>query len=305
VKDALLYTSRKKKELDMIFPFEHVILDYGMNGKFDVKEIDMDEFRKTVVDWQLSLNGRSWNTLYLTNHDHPRAISRYANDGDFRIESGKLLATLLLTLQGTPFVYQGEEIGMTNVKFPDIVDYKDVEIHNYYKAAMEKGIDREEIMNGIYMHGRDNSRTPMQWDDSVNSGFSEGTPWIKVNPNYKDVNVKKSAAEKNSILNYYKNLIAIRKNNLCLIYGDFIPLEQKNKNIFSYLRKLDNDRFLIVMNFSANMVEFHADRKIKYDDADFIIGNYNIDNGQITNDLASRAEASMLMPYEARVLKLS
>lgn len=180
--------------------------------------------------WQRELHNCGWNSLFWNNHDLPRIVSRWGNDKEYRVESAKMLAILLHGMQGTPYIYQGEELGMTNVRY-DIEDYRDVEIHNMYKARIEAGYDKEDVMNSIYAKGRDNARTPMQWDDSENAGFTDGTPWIKVNDNYKEINAKSQVDDENSIFNCYRQLIKFRKEYPVFVDGDFTLLLADDENI--------------------------------------------------------------------------
>lgn len=212
VEDAILYTDEERKELQMVFQFEHMDVDSGPDGKWDVAPWTLSKLRDILHKWQVGLADKGWNSLYLNNHDQPRMVSRFGDDGKYRVISAKMLATLLHTLKGTPYIYQGEEIGMTNVKFTAIEHYKDIEILNMYREKVtEGGADPNSVLNAIHIKGRDNARTPMQWDDSANAGFTEGEPWLKVNPNYKEINVEQALADSDSIFYYYQRLLALRK----------------------------------------------------------------------------------------------
>lgn len=212
VEDAILYTDEERKELQMVFQFEHMDVDSGPDGKWDVAPWTLSKLRDILHKWQVGLADKGWNSLYLNNHDQPRMVSRFGDDGKYRVISAKMLATLLHTLKGTPYIYQGEEIGMTNVKFTAIEHYKDIEIFNMYREKVtEGGADPNSVLNAIHIKGRDNARTPMQWDDSANAGFTEGEPWLKVNPNYKEINVEQALADSDSIFYYYQRLLALRK----------------------------------------------------------------------------------------------
>ena len=210
---AKLYSNPERKELSMVFQFEHIGLDQ-IEGKekWDVKSLELLDLKKVLSKWQTELEGQGWNSLFWNNHDLPRIVSRWGNDKEYRIESAKMLATLLHGMKGTPYIYQGEELGMTNVRFDDINDYNDIESLNMYKDRLSKGYSHNEIMESIYAKGRDNARTPMQWDDSENAGFTTGTPWLAVNKNYDKINAKQCLQDENSIFNHYKKLIDIRKN---------------------------------------------------------------------------------------------
>ena len=216
---AKLYSNPERKELSMVFQFEHIGLDQiEGKDKWDVKPLDLLELKRVLSKWQTELEGEGWNSLFWNNHDLPRIVSRWGNDKEYRVESAKMLATILHGMEGTPYIYQGEEIGMTNIRLENIDEYNDIETLNMYKDRISKGYSHEEIMNSIYIKGRDNARTPMQWDDSENAGFTTGKPWLAVNKNYKEINVKKALEDKNSIFYHYKKLIEIRKNNDTIIY---------------------------------------------------------------------------------------
>ena len=212
-------TNEETGPLNMVFQFEHMELDKDPRGsKWDFKALDLLDLKRVMTRWQKDLAGKGWNSLYLSNHDQPRALSRFGDDGQYRVESAKMLATFLHMLQGTPYVYQGEEIGMTNVKFESIGDYRDIETLNMYKEYVEdRGIDPKVVLPMIHAKSRDNARTPMQWDDSGHAGFTTGTPWIKVNPNYKDINVKQALADPNSIFFYYQKLIRLRREKPIIV----------------------------------------------------------------------------------------
>lgn len=244
------------------------------------------KFKQIIKKWQKELYKCGWNSLFWNNHDLPRIVSRWGNDKEYRVESAKMLATLLHGLQGTPYVYQGEELGMTNVKF-DIEDYKDIETLNLYKERLEKGYAKEDIMESIYVKGRDNARTPMQWDDTENAGFTTGTPWIKVNPNYKTINAKSQTSNKNSIFTYYKNLIAFRKEYPVFVDGDFEMLLEENEHLFAYKRTTEDAKLYVFCNFygeteTCDMLEEMQDKKL-------LISNY------------AEQEDNILKPYEARM----
>lgn len=296
--EALLYVGEDRDELNMVFQFEHMEIDAGPSGKWETVPWKLTDFKRIMSKWQLSLQGKGWNSLYLNNHDQPRMVSRFGNDKEFRVESAKMLATLLHTLQGTPYIYQGEEIGMTNVRFRSIEEYNDIEIHNFYNIALnELGLDEKEVMEAIYLKGRDNARTPMQWDDSPNAGFTTGKPWLGVNPNYKEINVAAALKDSNSIFYYYKKLIQLRKENLVIVYGDYRPILEEDENIYSYIRTLDDDRILVILNFFDRTPEFRLPEDIAYDSAELLISNYNVDPAE---DLRS----IKLRPYEARVYRI-
>lgn len=287
---AKLYSNPERHELSMVFQFEHIGLDQ-IEGKekWDVKSLELLDLKKVLSKWQTELEGQGWNSLFWNNHDLPRIVSRWGNDKEYRIESAKMLATLLHGMKGTPYIYQGEELGMTNVRFDDINDYNDIESLNMYKDRLSKGYSHNEIMESIYAKGRDNARTPMQWDDSENAGFTTGTPWLAVNKNYDKINAKQCLQDENSIFNHYKKLIDIRKNNDTIIYGDYKLLCEDDENIFAYVRELNGDKILVVCNFYDKDVEFKFDGDFNY--SKVLLSNYN--------DSSKMIEKLKLRPYEA------
>lgn len=295
---AALYVGEDRNELNMVFQFELMGIDSGVEGKWDVIPWRLTDFKKIMTKWQLGLNGRGWNSLYLNNHDQPRMVSRFGDDIEYRVESAKMLATMLHTLQGTPYIYQGEEIGMTNVRFSSISDYRDIETLNMYNENISKGsCDPIKLMEAIYYKGRDNARTPMQWSNEKNAGFTTGTPWIKLNPNYTKINVEQAEEDENSILHYYINLINIRKSNLTIIYGDYTPILEEHTEIYSYLRCYGDDRILVILNFSGKESLFELPKDIGYSDKKLLIGNYSV-------DAKEKSESIKLRPYEAIVYRL-
>jgi oligo-1,6-glucosidase len=290
---AKAYVDEDRNELNMLFQFELMEIDAGPLGKFDVKPWKLTTFKRIMVKWYEGLKEKGWNSLYLNNHDQPRMVSRFGNDKKYRVESAKMLATLLHTWQGTPYIYQGEEIGMTNVQFKNISEYKDIETLNMYKEKTEQGVTKELLMKAIYAIGRDNARTPVQWDASKNAGFSEGEPWIGVNPNYEEINVENALEDKDSIFYYYQKLIKLRKENEIIVYGDLLLLYEEDENIFSYIRTYMDKRLLVILNFFEKEVEYMLADDIKYEEVDLIISNYKVENKEFNT--------IMLRPYEARV----
>ncbi|MGM7723793.1 glycoside hydrolase family 13 protein [Metabacillus sp. Hm71] len=298
VDDAKLYTGHDRDELNMVFTFEHMDLDSGPNGKWDLKKLNLLDLKENISKWQNGLNGVGWNSLYLNNHDQPRMVSRFGNDHEYRAESAKMLVTFLHMLQGTPYVYQGEEIGMTNVRFASIDEYKDIEILNMYNEKVIQGNeDPAKIMESIYVKGRDNARTPFQWDDSENAGFTTGNPWIKVNPNYKEINAKQAVNDPNSIYHYYKKIIALRKEHDIIVYGDYELILPEHESIFAYIRTYGSEKLVVITNFSSEHVPFTLPEGLKVTSSQLLVSNYEIDNHE---DVASFS----LKPYEARVYKI-
>ena len=247
---AKLYSDPKRHELSMVFQFEHVMLDQEAGkSKWDWTPLKINELKHALARWQTELGEEGWNSLFWENHDLPRVISRWGNDREYREESAKLFAIILHMMKGTPYIYQGEEIGMTNSPVTDISQVKDIESINLYYERLAQGYDKETIIAAINRKGRDNARTPMQWSADVNGGFTSGTPWLKVNPNYQTINVEQALTDENSIFYTYQKLIALRKAYPLMIWGDFELLETTDK-IFAYLRRYQGETWLVVGNFS-------------------------------------------------------
>src|SRR5699024_5776769 len=224
-------------ELNMVFQFEHDDLDTVDGERWAYRKVPLPELKAVLSKWQIAMNGKAWNSLYWTNHDQPRTVSRRGDDGRYRKESQKMLYTMLMTMQGTPYIYQGEEIGMTNVSFDSIEDYDDVEIHNCWRERVINGnADPEKLLDGIRYRARDNARTPMQWDDSENAGFTTGTPWLKVNPNYREINAASQVNDPDSVFSFYRRLIALRKEYAAFVDGEFELLYAEDPDIFAYTR---------------------------------------------------------------------
>lgn len=288
VERAKLYSNPDGSEFSMVFQFEHIGLDQQEGKeKWDLAPLPFVKLKQVMNHWQKELHGCGWNSLFWNNHDLPRIVSRWGNDGEFRVESAKMLAILLHGMQGTPYIYQGEELGMTNVKY-DIEDYRDVEIHNMYNERIAAGYTKEEVMRSIYAKGRDNARTPMQWDDTENAGFTDGTPWIKVNDNYNEINAKAQINDPDSIFSCYKKLIQFRKEYSVLVDGDFDLLLENDENIFAYQRKNDKQKIVVICNFFDKTIEMPLEDKVK--DMKILIANYS-----------EMEDASVLRPYEARI----
>ena len=283
---AKLYSNPKRKELSMVFQFEHIGLDQ-IEGKekWDVKPLDLLDLKKVLSKWQTELEGEGWNSLFWNNHDLPRIVSRWGNDREYRVESAKMLATLLHGMKGTPYIYQGEELGMTNVRFEDINEYNDIETLNMYKDRISKGYSHDEIMASIYAKGRDNARTPMQWDSTENAGFTTGKPWLKVNKNYKFINAEDCLQDKDSIFYHYKKLIDIRKHNDTIIYGDYKLLLPEDKNVFAYSRELNGDKIVVVCNFYNKEVNLNFNED--FNNVEILLSNYK-DSSILMKDLKLR-----------------
>lgn len=296
---ALEYIGDERHELNMVFQFEHMQMDAdaGGTGKWELKPWTLLDLKHIMSKWQTVLHNQGWNANYLCNHDQPRSVSRFGNDENYRRESAKMLATFLMTLEGTPYIFQGEEIGMTNPKFDSIGEYRDVETLNYYQQATENDIPMETIMEAIWKKSRDNSRTPMQWDDSHEAGFTSGTPWIQVNSNYKEVNVKKEIEDEDSVYHYYQKLIALRKKHEVFVYGEYklwLPLDP---DLYVYTRTSEEEELLIILNFFDRNSIFQIPDELSTFNAELMLSNYTVKEDDL--------QELSLRPYEARIYKLN
>ena len=253
--NAKLYSNPDGSEFSMVFQFEHIVMDQQEGkDKWDLVPLPFVKLKKNLAKWQTQLYGCGWNSLFWDNHDLPRIVSRWGDDGECREMSAKMLATVLHGMQGTPYIYQGEELGMTNVRFEDISQYRDIEIFNMYKERMQQGYSKSEIWESIYAKGRDNARTPMQWNGSTHGGFTEGTPWIGVNPNYRQINAKAERENPNSVYHYYRRLIQLRKEYPVFVEGKFELLLEEDEQIFAYTRTNESCEMLVCANFSGQNV---------------------------------------------------
>lgn len=250
---AKLYSSPERHELSMVFQFEHSGLDQQPGKeKWDLQPLDIGKLKKVLAKWQTELGDEGWNSLFWNNHDLPRIVSRWGNDQEYRVPSAKMLAILLHMMKGTPYIYQGEEIGMTNKPIKDFSEISDIESRNMYRERIAKGYKKADIIKSINTKGRDNARTPIQWNESAQAGFTTGTPWLEVNPNYKSINVQDALNDSNSIFYTYKKLIQLRKDNPIMIWGDFKLLETE-PDIFVFERIYQSEKWLIVNNFSNDI----------------------------------------------------
>jgi oligo-1,6-glucosidase len=282
------YVSTKEKELNMVFHFDHLTIDFGPEGKYDPVPVDFLRFKEIFSQWDQVLAEDGWNSIFLGNHDFSRIVSRFGNDRQYHNVSAKLLVTLLMSLRGTPYVYQGDEIGMTNVAHPSIDLYDDVETRNAWKAAEAAGKDMDQFLKAVHWQSRDNARTPMQWDATKQAGFTQGKPWIPVNKNYTQINVAGAENDPNSILYYYRKMIAYRKANPSLVYGHFEDLLPQHPYLFVYKRWDDKGTFLAVHNFrdeNTNWEQKELGYRIE-------IGNYATSSRQF------------LSPWESRIYRL-
>ncbi len=284
---AKLYSSPDNSEFSMVFQFEHIVLDQQEGKeKWDLAPLPFLKLKEILNQWQTSLYQCGWNSLFWDNHDLPRIVSRWGDDKRYRTESAKMLATLLHGMQGTPYIYQGEELGMTNVRYP-IEEYRDIETQNLYRERMEAGYEKEDVMESIYAKSRDNARTPMQWDNGTHAGFTDGTPWMKVNPNYKEINAAAQVGVPGSVFAYYQRLVALRKEYPVLTDGRFLMLMEKDEQVFAYVRENEQCRLLVICNFFGNSVECALTEE--WEQETLLIGNYE------------DREAGVLKPYEARM----
>ncbi|TKD67039.1 alpha-glucosidase [Flavobacterium sp. ASW18X] len=290
---GLLYTSSKRKELQMVYHFEHMALDWGKRGKFDIKQWQLTEFKSIFRRWEATLKDEGWVTIFLDNHDFPRMVSRFGNDTTYRVESAKLLATLLFSQKGTPCIYQGSEIGMTNVRYNSVSDYDDIEIRNKIAEWQQEGKDLNELKVILHHMARDNARTPMQWNREVQSGFTSGKPWLGINPNYTTINVESAMADTDSIWHYYKNMLALRKEEKTLVYGQFTEYMQSSEQVYIYQRSMDKKAFLVLLNFSDESQILDAEVPMQLIKSKRI-GNYNRDANKV----------NVLRPWEAVIYEL-
>ncbi len=293
IEDAVLFTDAARAEVDMIFQFEHVSLDQGTH-KFDPLPRSLVPLKHSLARWQDGLAQTGWNSLYLNNHDQPRLVSRFGNDTQFRYESATLWALVLHLHRGTPYIYQGEEIGMTNVKFDTIDHYRDIESLNHYREAVEQ-FDQSpaSVLAGVHAMGRDNARTPMQWDDSAHAGFTTGTPWLAANPNYPTVNVQADRAAAQSVFAFYQRLIALRHADPVVALGAFELIEPDHEQLYAFTRTLDGQTLLVLANVSDEPLTVQGEwLPDDISGAELLLGNYPGDG------------SAALRPWEARLYKL-
>ncbi|EII3092163.1 alpha,alpha-phosphotrehalase [Vibrio cholerae] len=294
---AKLYSDPARHELSMVFQFEHITLTWEDGEKWRPIPLDLRQFKQVLTKWQIELADQGWNSLFWNNHDLPRAVSKYGDTGQYRVESAKMLATTLHFLKGTPYIYQGEEIGMTNVAFDSLDQYRDIETLNFYKVKTQSGISHDAMMAAIHENSRDNARTPMQWNNSENAGFTSARPWIDVNPNYMQINVEQALADQNSIFYHYQHLIALRKKLPVIVYGTFTPVAAEHESIFAYWREYQGERILVVSNFN------HAEQTISQlpiaGDAhhEVLISNYEFRQ--------SWSDTLTLRPYESFAIRFT
>lgn len=290
---AKLYSDPARNELSMVFQFEHVGLDQQEGkDKWDLKPLKIADLKRVLAKWQTSLGDQGWNSLFWNNHDLPRIVSRWGNDKEYHEQSAKMFAVLLHMMKGTPYIYQGEEIGMTNRPVASIDEVEDIESINMYNDRLSKGYAAEDIIASINAKGRDNARTPIQWDDSANGGFTTGTPWLHVNDNYKTINVKRNLENPNSIFYTYQRLIKLRQENPIIVWGDFELIEHTPEEVFAYYRIYEGEKWLVAANMSEQEHEIAVDGKV----SEIIMSNYDCAEIDVT--------AFTMKPYEVFAVKL-
>jgi len=281
----------EKNGMSMIFHFGHMFLDQGPGGRFDPIPWSMAEFKRVFSTWDSALSGKGWGSVFLGNHDFARMVSRWGDDGAFREKSSKLLITLLLSMRGTAFIFQGDEIGMTNTQLNSVSESRDVETITGWKEAQKRGLTEQEFLRAANYSGRDNARTPMQWDSSSHAGFTEATPWMKVNPNKETIHVNSQQSDPDSVLTYFKKMRAVRKSHPALVYGDYESFETGSENLFTFYRVMGKEKYLIVLNFSAEKINLSSDI-LQMDMVERVIGNYN------------DSKYETIRPWEANMYKL-
>ncbi|MBQ7230392.1 MAG: alpha-glucosidase [Oscillospiraceae bacterium] len=290
VERAKLYSAPDGSELSMVFQFQHIGLDNEPGkDKWDMTKLHLPALKQCMRHWQQGLHGYGWNSLFMNNHDLPRIVSRWGNDGEYRVESAKMLATMLHGMQGTPYIFQGEELGMTNIRL-ELEQYRDVEIHNMYAERREWGMDHETVMNSIWARGRDNARTPMQWTPGWHAGFTTGTPWLPVNGNCVEINAQDALEDPFSVFYYYKCLIELRKALPVFRFGSFELVDADNEQVFAYTRDMDGQHMLVVCNFTGEEVAWEIPEA--YRDGQILLTNYEPTPG-------------ILKPYEAAMILIN
>jgi oligo-1,6-glucosidase len=295
VEEAVLFTDPERHEVDMVFQFEHVQLDVGEH-KWDRVDVDLRDLKASLAHWQNGLAERGWNSLYWNNHDQPRAVSRFGSDDpDHRVAAAKLLGTVLHLHRGTPYVYQGEELGMTNVPFASAADFLDIESVNYHAAAVAAGEDPEVVLANLRLGSRDNARSPMQWDLTDHAGFTTGTPWAAVNPNYTDINAAAAVADEDSVFHHYRRLIALRHDEPAVVHGTYQLLAPGHETLYAFTRTHEGTELLVVANFDGD--ELALDDAVpdlsSWDGAQLLLGNLPLEG----------STTAPLRAWEARVLR--
>ena len=285
-----LYVNEDRRELDMIFHLDHMFLGYGEGGRFDPVPYSLYDIKKIITDWDTSIGSKGWISIFMDNHDFPRMVSRFGNDREYREQSAKLLATMIMSLRGTPCIYQGSEIAMANVVYTSLEDFDDVETKNFYIQMMAQGMKDEDFIKLANQYGRDNARTPMQWDDTEQGGFTSGNPWLKLNPDYKQWNVSSALGQSNSVLQFYRSMIKFRKDHAVLSYGSYRDLLPAHPYLFVYLREQNDDLLIVALNFSD-------DEQLLDLDIDLSVYSIAIDNYYI------KAFEGAMRPWQAIIFQ--
>ena len=284
---ARLYSAPDASELSMVFQFQHICLDQQPGGeKWDMIPLSLPALKACLADWQQGLHNTGWNSLFMNNHDLPRVVSRWGDDGEHRVRSAKMLATMLHGMQGTPYIYQGEELGMTNIRL-ELEAYVDLEIHNLFRERTAAGYSPESVMESIWARGRDNARTPMQWSEGPNAGFTEGKPWLPVNPNHSHINAGEALRDPDSVFHYYRKLIGLRKALPVIREGSFTLLQPEDEKVFAYTRDFEKGHLLVVCNFTGEQLDWEVPEN--FHGSRLLIHNYHDDQPG-------------LRPYEAAML---
>lgn len=283
-----LWVGEKNGKFDMIFQFEHLVL-WDQEG---IEDLDVITFKKTLSKWQDALYNKGWNALFIENHDITRSVSKWGNDEVYWKESAKALGLMYFMQQGTPFIYQGQEIGMTNVKYKTIDAYDDVSSVNKYYEMIEQGKDESQAIKYMWNCSRDNARTPMQWDSTLNAGFTTGTPWIGINPNYEVINIKAQEDDPNSILNFYKAMIKIRKEHKTFVYGKYQLILEDHSQVYAYTREDEKEKYLVM----CNLTDKEASLSVELDIENLLLANYEVEDYKVY---------TVLKPYEARLYKIN
>ncbi|PEB84769.1 alpha,alpha-phosphotrehalase [Bacillus thuringiensis] len=299
IDNCIKYSTPERNELSMTFSFHHLKVDYPNGDKWTKAEFDFIKLKEIMSNWQIEMQkGGGWNALFWCNHDQPRIVSRFGDDGKYRNESAKMLATAMHMLQGTPYIYQGEEIGMTNPKFESIEQYRDVESLNIYDIKLKEGLSKEEIIGILKQKSRDNSRTPMQWNEEINSGFTTSTPWISVAENFKEINVEKALEDNESVFYHYKKLIELRKTYDVITDGEYAILDVNHPKIWAYTRAVENEVLLVVNNFYGEDITYSVPVNIQLDgmEQEIVLSNYK-DSSVDVNNLNLRPYESIVYRY--------
>ncbi|MDA1655668.1 alpha,alpha-phosphotrehalase [Bacillus tropicus] len=298
IDNCIKYSSPERNELSMTFSFHHLKVDYPNGDKWTKANFDFIKLKKIMSNWQIEMQkGGGWNALFWCNHDQPRIVSRFGDDREYRNESAKMLATAMHMLQGTPYIYQGEEIGMTNPKFESIEQYRDIESLNIYDIKLEEGLSKEEIIGILKQKSRDNSRTPMQWNEEMNSGFTTSTPWISVAENFKEINVEKALEDKESVFYHYKELIELRKTYDVITEGEYAILDKNDPKIWAYTRTTESEVLLVINNFYGEEITYSVPAHVQLDGMkqEILLSNYKDASKDITK--------LNLRPYESIVYR--